>query len=171
MEVNFKQKLHKVSCFILDVDGVLTDGSLILFAGGDQIRTMNIRDGYAIQLAVKEGYKVAVISGGKSESVKTRLQGLGVQDVYLGIDNKIEKIDELISKYSLKTENILYMGDDLPDYEAMKKCGVAACPADAAHEIKEISSYISNKKGGDGFVRDVFEQVMRLHGKWFKINA
>ncbi len=169
MEINFKQKLKHISCFVLDVDGVLTDGSLTLLPGGEQARTMNIRDGYAIQAAIKAGYKVAVISGGKSEPVKVRLQGLGVKDVFLGIENKIEKIDELVSIHHLKTENILYMGDDLPDFEAMKKCGVATCPADAVHEIKEISSYVSGKKGGEGCVRDVIEQVMRLQRKWFEV--
>ena len=166
MNSNFKQKLQIISCFILDVDGVLTDGSLTLLPTGEQVRKMNIRDGYAIQAAVKAGYRVAVITGGKSISVKERLQGLGVKDIYLGIDCKTEKFDELIALYDLKTENILYMGDDLPDFDAMKMSGIAACPADAAHEIKEISSYISDKNGGEGCVRDVIEQVMKLHGKW-----
>lgn len=169
MELNFKQKLKHISCFILDVDGVLTDGSLMLFPGGDQVRKMNIRDGYAIQAAIKAGYKVAVISGGKSEGVKTRLAGLGMTDIFLGVDDKTEKFDELLSKYNLKTENVLYMGDDLPDLVVMKKSGVPVCPADAAHEIKEISIYISGKKGGEGCVRDIIEQVMRLHGKWFAV--
>lgn len=166
MELNFKQKLQTISCFIFDVDGVLTDGSLVLFENGEQTRTMNIRDGYALQAAVKAGYKVAIISGGRSESVKTRLNGLGVMDVYIGADNKKEKFDEVVSMYDLKPENILYMGDDLPDFEVMKISGVPTCPADAAREIKAISVYVSDKKGGDGCVRDVIEQVMMLHGKW-----
>jgi len=163
---NFKQKLTHVTCFIFDVDGVLTDGSLQLLPGGEQIRTMNIRDGYALQAAVKAGYRVAIISGGKSESVRTRLNGLGVKDVYLGADDKSEKFDELANLYELKAENILYMGDDMPDFEVMKKSGVATCPADAAPEIKTICHYVSQKKGGEGCARDVIEQVMRLHEKW-----
>jgi 3-deoxy-D-manno-octulosonate 8-phosphate phosphatase (KDO 8-P phosphatase) len=166
MELNFKQKLKTVSCFMFDVDGVLTDGSLVLFENGEQTRTMNIRDGYALQAAVKAGYKVAVISGGRSESVKTRLNGLGVTDVYLGADSKKEKFDEVVTMYNLKAENILYMGDDLPDFEVMKKSGVPTCPADAAHEIKDISIYVSDKKGGEGCVRDVIEQVMRVQDRW-----
>ncbi len=166
MELNFKQKLQTISCFIFDVDGVLTDGSLVLLENGEQTRTMNIRDGYALQAAVKAGYKVAVISGGRSESVRTRLNKLGVLDVYLGADNKKEQFDEIVSMYDLKKENILYMGDDIPDFEVMKISGVPTCPADAAREIKAISVYVSDKNGGEGCVRDVIEQVMRLHGKW-----
>lgn len=163
---NFKQKLRNISCFVFDVDGVLTDGSLILLQTGEQARTMNIRDGYALQLAVKKGYRIVIISGGKSEAVKTRLNGLGIEDVFLGIEDKISTLKNVISKNNLATENILYMGDDLPDIAPMKLCGIASCPADAATEIKEISIYVSDKKGGEGCVRDVIEQTMRLHGKW-----
>ena len=164
---NAKQKLHKISCFVFDVDGVLTDGSLILLPTGEQVRTMNIRDGYAMQLAIKQGYRIIVISGGKSEAVKTRLNGLGITDVYLGNDTKEKKLTEVMSKYGLKSEEVLYMGDDVPDLAAMKLCGLPTCPADACPEIKELSLYISDKKGGHGCVRDIIEQTMRLHGKWF----
>ncbi len=163
---NFKQKLGNISCFVFDVDGVLTDGSLILFPTGEQVRTMNIRDGYALQLAVKKGYRVAIISGGKSESVKARLNGLGIKEVHLGVNDKVDKLKEIMGVYNLKTENILYMGDDVPDFAAMKMCGIASCPADAATEIKSISIYVSDKRGGEGCVRDVIEQVMRVQGKW-----
>lgn len=163
---NFKQKLRKISCFVFDVDGVLTDGSLILLQTGEQARTMNIRDGYALQLAVKKGYRIVIISGGKAEAVKTRLNGLGIEDVFLGIEDKISTLKQVISKYTLAVENILYMGDDVPDVAAMKLCGIASCPADAATEIKEISIYVSDKKGGEGCVRDVIEQTMRLQKKW-----
>ena len=163
---NFKQKLHNISCFVLDVDGVLTDGSLLLLPSGEQVRTMNIRDGYALHLAVRKGYRVIVISGGKSEAVKTRLLGLGIEDVFLGIEDKVGKLKEVMNAYTLTGKNILYMGDDLPDLNAMKICGIAACPADAAPEIKQISIYISDKKGGEGAVRDVIEQTMRLQDKW-----
>ncbi len=163
---NFKQKLRKISCFVFDVDGVLTDGSLILLQTGEQARTMNIRDGYALQLAVKKGYRIVIISGGKSEAVKTRLNGLGIEDVFLGIEDKISTLKQVISKYTLAVENILYMGDDVPDVAPMKLCGIASCPANAATEIKEISIYVSDKKGGEGCVRDVIEQTMRLQKKW-----
>jgi 3-deoxy-D-manno-octulosonate 8-phosphate phosphatase (KDO 8-P phosphatase) len=163
---NFKQKLRSISCFVFDVDGVLTDGSLILLPGGEQVRTMNIRDGFAMQLAVKKGFHIVVISGGKSEAVKTRLNGLGVTDVFLGVDEKINKLNDMMSKYNLKAENILYMGDDIPDLATMKMCGIAACPADAVPEIKDICIYVSDKNGGNGCVRDIIEQTMRLHGQW-----
>ena len=166
MNANFKQLLNNIKAFVFDVDGVLTDGSLILMHDGEQIRTMNIKDGYALKLAIQKGYKVAVISGGKSESVRTRLQGLGIVDVYLGKENKTEALEEFMLIHSLKSGQILYMGDDMPDYEVMQKVGVATCPADAVHEIKAISIYVSAIKGGKGCVRDVIEQVMKLHGKW-----
>ena len=164
---NAKQKLHKISCFVFDVDGVLTNGSLILLPTGEQVRTMNIRDGYALQLAIKQGYRIVIISGGKSEAVKTRLNGLGITDVFLGIDSKAETMDDVVKKYGLKTEEILYMGDDVPDLAAMKLCGLPTCPADACPEVKELALYISDKKGGEGCVRDIIEQTLRLHGKWF----
>lgn len=164
---NFKSKLNKVKAFIFDVDGVLTDGSVVLMPDGEQVRTMNIKDGYALQLAIKKGYKIAVISGGKSEMVRKRLNGLGITDIYLGTTTKIDQYNEFISIYNLTPEEILYMGDDLPDYEVMQRIGVPTCPNDSAQEIKEISIYVSDKKGGEGAVRDVIEQVMRLHGHWF----
>ena len=164
---NYLAKLHHIKCFVFDVDGVLTNGSLILLPTGDQVRTMNIRDGYAMQLAIKQGYRIIIISGGKSEAVKTRLNGLGITDVFLGIDSKAETMTEVINKYNLQTEEILYMGDDVPDISAMKLCGLPTCPADAAPEIKYLSLYISDRKGGDGCVRDIIEQTLRLHGKWF----
>lgn len=163
---NFKVLLNSVNTFIFDVDGVLTDGSLILLPEGDQLRTMNIKDGYALQLAVKNGYKVIVISGGTSEPVRMRLNKLGINEIFMGIKDKVEVLDKMISKYDLRTEQILYMGDDVPDYKVMQKVGVATCPLDAVTDIKNISIYTSPKKGGEGCVRDVIEQVMRLHGTW-----
>ncbi len=165
MSENFKHKLRSVSCFIFDVDGVLTNGSLLVLQG-ELHRTMNIRDGYALKEAVNSGYDVFIISGGKSESVRKRLSDLGIKNIYLGIENKKEKLEELIEEYNLILENILYMGDDLPDYEVMDMCGVPCCPADAAPEIKSLSKYISTQKGGEGCARDVIEQVLRLHNKW-----
>ena len=164
---NFKSKLKTVTTFIFDVDGVLTDGSVTLMPDGEQVRNMNIKDGYALQLAVKKGYKIAIISGGKSEMVRKRLNGLGIFDVYLAASSKIETYKEFIELYKLNAEEILYMGDDIPDYEVMQVIGVPTCPSDAATEIKEICIYVSDKKGGKGCVRDVIEQVMRVQGKWF----
>jgi 3-deoxy-D-manno-octulosonate 8-phosphate phosphatase (KDO 8-P phosphatase) len=128
---------------------------------------MNIKDGYALQLAAKKGYKIAIISGGKSEMVRKRLNGLGIFDVYLGSHNKIDNYNEFIATYDIQPNEILYMGDDLPDYEVMQRVGIPTCPNDSAEEIKNISIYISDKKGGKGAVRDVIEQVMRLHDNWF----
>jgi 3-deoxy-D-manno-octulosonate 8-phosphate phosphatase (KDO 8-P phosphatase) len=164
---NFKTRLNRVKAFIFDVDGVLTDGSVTLMPDGEQVRTMNIKDGYALQLAVKRGYRIAVISGGRSEMVRKRLNGLGITDVYLGAQNKIDQYNEFIATYDIQPEEVLYMGDDLPDYEVMQRIGVPTCPQDSAPEIRELSVYISSKKGGEGAVRDVIEQVMRLHGHWF----
>jgi 3-deoxy-D-manno-octulosonate 8-phosphate phosphatase (KDO 8-P phosphatase) len=164
---NFKTKLNNVKTFIFDVDGVLTDGSITLTADGEQVRVMNIKDGYALQLAVKKGYKIAIISGGKSEMVRKRLNGLGITDIYLGSHTKIDTYNEFIATYDLDPNEILYMGDDIPDYEVMQRIGVPTCPNDSAQEIKDISIYVSNKKGGKGAVRDVIEQVMRVHGNWF----
>ncbi len=133
---------------------------------GELIRMMNVRDGYALKEAVNAGYHVVIISGGKSESVRTRLSNLGVKDIFLGAENKSEKMNEIIQKYKLSLDEILYMGDDLPDYEVMKVIGIPCCPADSVPEIKELSVYISPVKGGEGCVRDVIEQVMRLKGQW-----
>jgi len=164
---NFKTKLTRVKAFIFDVDGVLTDGSVTLMPDGDQVRVMNIKDGYAMQLAVKKGYKIAIISGGTSEMVRKRLNKLGIYDVYLGSHTKIDTYNEFIATYSINPDEILYMGDDIPDYEVMKRIGVPTCPNDAAPEIKNICLYVSDKLGGKGCVRDVIEQVLRVQNKWF----
>ena len=166
MNKNFKVLLNQVKSFVFDIDGVLTDGSLVLMPDGEQVRTMNIKDGYALQLAIKKGYKIAIISGGKSEATRKRLNGLGITDVYLNARDKTEALNEFSAIYNIDLNNILYMGDDMPDFEVMKKVAVPTCPNDAAAEIKEISIYVSHKKGGEGCVRDVIEQVLRLQGKW-----
>ncbi|MBL7883781.1 MAG: HAD-IIIA family hydrolase [Bacteroidia bacterium] len=163
---NFKTKLTRIKAFIFDVDGVLTDGSVTLMPDGEQVRVMNIKDGYALQLAVKKGYKIAIISGGKSEMVRKRLNGLGITDIYLGAHTKIDVYKELLEIHQLKEEEILYMGDDIPDYEVMKRVGVPTCPNDSAQEIKDISIYVSHQKGGKGAVRDVIEQVLKVQSKW-----
>lgn len=164
---NIKAKLRPITAFMLDVDGVLTDGTVITLPDGEQVRRMNIKDGYALQHAVKKGYHISIISGGTSESVRKRLNTLGITEVNLACKNKIEIYEKLKEKYNLEKEQILYMGDDIPDYKVMQKVGFAACPNDAAEEVKSVSDYISMKKGGEGCVRDLIEQVLKLQGNWF----
>ena len=163
--------MNHVKAFAFDVDGVFTDGQVYLFPKEDFVRAVNIKDGYAIQHCIKMGYPVAIISGGKSDQVAKRFQKLGVTDIYLGASNKLDMYEDFRMKYQLENSNILFMGDDIPDYEIMQKVGIPTCPADAANEIKEIAVYISDKGGGKGCVRDVVEQVMRLHKKWMDKNA
>ena len=166
MELNFKEKLRNVKTFIFDVDGVLTDGHLLVMPDGEFLRTMNIKDGYAMQLAIKKGYLICIISGGHSKGVPVRLERLGVQEVHMGVPDKISVFQSILSKYNIDPATILYMGDDVPDVKVMQQCGVPCCPGDAVTEIKTISCYISHKNGGEGCVRDVIEQVMRLHATW-----
>ncbi len=166
MKPNYKELLNHVTTFIFDVDGVLTDGSILLMPGQEPIRKFNSKDGYALQLACKKGYKVAIISGGKNEAVRERMSLLGIKDIYLGAADKIEKLEELFLMYDLKKEEVLYMGDDIPDYQVMMACGVSCSPSDAAPEVKAISDYISPKGGGMGCVRDVIEQTLKVQGKW-----
>ena len=160
------KSFQTISAFVFDMDGVLTDGSLLIMNDGLMIRRMHIKDGYALQLAVKKGFLIFVISGSNSPQVKERLSRLGVENVYMQVENKLEKLKELLTQFKTKKENILYMGDDIPDLEVMQYCGLACCPADAVSEIKNISKYISPVKGGEGCVRDVIEKVMKLQGKW-----
>lgn len=165
--MEYPQILSKINTFIFDVDGVLTNGQVILQKGGEQARIMNIKDGFALQLAAKSGYRVIVISGGKSEEVRTRFNGLGIHDVYLGASDKLEVFEEVKITYNLKEEEIAYMGDDIPDYPVMVNMGLPACPADAAQEIIAISKYVSPFKGGEGCGRDLIEKVMKAQQKWF----
>lgn len=168
--MKYPENLSSITTFIFDVDGVLTDGSVILEPTGEQSRTMNIKDGYALQLAVKRGYRVAIISGGKNEIVRKRFTGLGITDVFMGADYKINAFKELKNTYNFNDNEVLYMGDDIPDFEIMSLVGLPTCPNDAAQEIKQISSYISPLTGGAGAVRDVIEKVLRSQGKWFDPN-
>jgi 3-deoxy-D-manno-octulosonate 8-phosphate phosphatase (KDO 8-P phosphatase) len=163
---NFKEQLHNVKAFAFDVDGVFTDGTVIIHPSGELLRTSNTRDGYAVHKAIKQGFPVAIISGGKSESVRERFRGIGVTDIYLGVSDKVEALEDFRFKYGFELSDILYMGDDLPDYEVMQRVGFPTCPADAAPEIIGISAYISNCAGGKGCVRDVIEQVLKLKGVW-----
>ncbi|MFC2117971.1 KdsC family phosphatase [Bacteroidota bacterium] len=162
----FKEELKKVKAFVFDVDGVFSTENLLLSSDGELLRTMNIKDGFSVKYAVEQGYPIGIISGGNSESVNIRFNSLGVTDVYLNSQNKMDDFDNYISKYNINPEEILFMGDDLPDYEIMKKVGLPTCPKDAAEEIKSISKYISDKNGGAGCIRDVIEQVLRAQGKW-----
>lgn len=165
-EKSYKEYLNQISTFIFDVDGVLTDGTVHITSSGEMLRTMNIKDGYALKTAVDKGYNVCIISGGSNEGVRLRLKGLGITDIYLGAHNKIEQLDDYFTKKGITSENALYMGDDIPDYPVMKGIGLPCCPQDAAPEIKAISKYVSHKNGGKGAVRDVIEQVLKVQGKW-----
>ena len=152
--------------FIFDIDGVLTDGSLIVGADGSLMRTMNIKDGYALQLAVKKGYTVSIISGAQGEGLQKRFLGLGIEDFHLGISDKLQKLEEVQRLSQLDLNKTLYMGDDMPDVDVMKKVGLPCCPADACHEVKAISIYVSSYDGGKGCVRDVIERVLKLNNDW-----
>lgn len=158
--------LKKIRALAFDVDGVLSTNNVILLEGGQPCRTANIKDGYALQLAIKRGIDIAIITGGKSEAVRVRYEGLGIKHVFLGVSVKIKKYEEWLQENHLTDEEVLYMGDDIPDYEVMRRCGCACCPADAAEEIKQIATYVSPREGGMGCARDVIEQVLRAQGKW-----
>lgn len=168
---NFKEDLARVKALIFDIDGVLSTQTIHLNTFGVPNRTINLRDGYALQLAVKKGYHIGVISGCSSKEYFRRLKLLGVRDIYLNSRSKAAHFHDFINKYNLSSSDVLYMGDDIPDFEVMKIAGVPVCPSDADSEIRQISSYISDKKGGEGCVRDVIEQVMRLHNKWMDADA
>ena len=166
MEISYKQLLANINTLIFDVDGVLTNGMVTIMPDGELIRHMNIKDGYALKTAVDNGLNVCIISGGKNEGVRTRLANLGIKDIYLGAHDKIKQYNELVEKYNLTPDNVLYMGDDIPDFPVMKLVGMPCCPNDAVSEIQKISKYISDKKGGEGCVRDVIEQILKVQGKW-----
>jgi len=166
MEKSYKEYLTHITTFVFDVDGVLTDGTITVTTEGEMLRTMNIKDGYALKTAVDRGYNVCIISGGSNEGVRLRLQGLGIKDVHLGAHHKTETLTQYLESKSLKKENVLFMGDDIPDFEVMQLIGLPCCPQDAVPEIKEVSKYVSHKKGGKGAVRDVIEQVLKVQGKW-----
>ena len=160
--------LKKVKAIIFDVDGVLSRQTITLASSGEPLRTINIKDGYAIQLAQKLGLRIAILTGGNTQAIRIRYEGLGVEDVYLGCAVKIKSYGEFKAKYSLDDEEIIYVGDDIPDYEVMRHCGCPCCPADACSDIKSISSYVSSRNGGDGVGRDIVEQVLRAQGMWLK---
>ncbi|MEO6583538.1 MAG: 3-deoxy-D-manno-octulosonate 8-phosphate phosphatase [Ferruginibacter sp.] len=164
--MNVLPAFKKIKTFVLDVDGVLTDSSILVLNDGQFARKMNIKDGYALQLAIKKGYNILVISGGTSEAVKTRLQKLGITDVFIEVKDKAKVLMKYVIDKELLWEEVLYMGDDIPDLAVMKMCGLACCPVDAVAEIKQVSQYVSPIGGGDGCVRDVIEKVLKLNDHW-----
>lgn len=158
--------LKKIKAIVFDVDGVLSAETIQMDDKGEPIRTINIKDGYAIQLAVKHGLHLAIMTGGHNDNIRLRYDYLGVKDVYINCSMKINVWSEFLHKYALNEEEIIYVGDDIPDYEVMQRAGCACCPKDACSEIKHISTYVSDVKGGNGVARDILEQVMKAQGKW-----
>jgi len=164
--MNVLAEFKKVTTFIFDIDGVLTDGTVLVLRDGLQARQMHVKDGFGLQMAMKNGYTVFIISGGISEESKKRLEYLGIKEIYLGIADKTGFVTDLLTNNKIKWEQVLYMGDDLPDIPLMNKVGLSCCPADAVSEIKSIVKYISPVNGGGGCVRDVIEKVLKVNGHW-----
>jgi 3-deoxy-D-manno-octulosonate 8-phosphate phosphatase (KDO 8-P phosphatase) len=167
---NYLSKLKDIKCFVFDVDGVLTDGKVMALASGEQTRSFLVKDGYGIERALLAGYIIAIISGGNQDGVMKRLQFLKIQHIHLGVKDKVQTLQSLCEANQISLSEILYMGDDLPDYDVMKLTGLPTCPSDAVQEIKDISLYISDFKGGEGCVRDVIEKVMKVQGTWRKFE-
>lgn len=168
---SFLEQLHLITTFVFDIDGVLTDGSVYVTESGDQFRQFNIKDGYALQLAVKCGYHVCAISGAQAESTKYRMNRLGITDVYVGCKDKVQVFNQYITEKKIDALGVIYMGDDIPDLKVMHLAALPACPADAVEEIKAISKYISPLPGGKGCARDIIEKVMKIQGKWLNAEA
>ena len=168
--MSYKLSISSITTFIFDIDGVLTDGEVNIFTN-EAVRSLNAKDGYALQYAAKMGFTIFMISGGDSQAVKTRLMSAGIKEVILKASNKVKVYEDLKERYNFKDDEVLYMGDDIPDYNVMKKVGVATCPQDAAIEIKNISDYQSPFMGGKNCVRDIIEQTLRVQEKWFTVDA
>lgn len=164
--LNFKQRLTKITTILFDVDGVMTDGKVMVMETGEMVRNMNSKDGYALNLAIKKGYRIAIISGGNNLAVKNALARNGITDVFIGQHDKLACYNDYVELHNLKSEEIVFMGDDLPDHEIMSRVGLAVCPNDAVQEIKDICQYISPKNGGEGCVRDIIEQILRVQSNW-----
>ena len=158
--------LNKIRAIIFDVDGVLSSETITMSSEGEPLRTVNIKDGYAIQLAMKLGLRIVILTGAKTQSVRVRYEGLGVEDIYVGCAVKVETYEAFLKKYGFTDEEIMYMGDDIPDLEIMRRVGCPVCPKDACTEIKQVSLYVSDRIGGHGCGRDVIEQTLRAQGKW-----
>jgi len=168
---NYREKLGKITTFIFDFDGVLSDGKIWVLPDGEQMRATNVKDGYAMQYALRKGYRIAIISGGVGESMRLRYQSFKGLEIFLKVHNKVECFQSYIEKHNITPEEVLYVGDDIPDYELMKLCGLKCCPADACTEIKELAEYISYAQGGYGCVRDVIEQTLRAQNRWMEEDA
>ncbi len=166
MAKSYKEIMNNITTFIFDVDGVLTDGTVHVSQTGEMLREMNIKDGFAMKAALETGYNVCIISGGSNDGVRIRLRNLGITDIHLGAPDKVATFKEYVELYNIKPEQVLYMGDDIPDFHVMQLVGLPTCPQDSSPEIKTISKYISHKNGGKGAVRDVIEQVMKVQEKW-----
>lgn len=164
--MNELERFQEITTFIFDVDGVLTNSELIILENGHLLRKMNTRDGYAMKRAIEKGYNLCIITGGGSSGVVQRLKGLGIKDIYSSISDKMEAFEEYIHAYDISPSEILYMGDDVPDYEVMRRVALPTCPNDAASEILRVSQYVSPQKGGRGCVRDVIEKVLKLNDDW-----
>ena len=165
------KNIRNIKCFVFDYDGVLSDGSILMLPSGEGLRRSNVLDGYAIHHAVQNGYIVAVLSGGRGENMRMRMHALGVTEVFLGVTYKKEVFENFLIDKTLKASEVLFMGDDIPDFEVMRLAGIATCPDNACKEIKSVADYISPYKGGNGAVRDVIEMVLKEHGKWMNENA
>ena len=168
---NYKEKLSQIQLFCFDVDGVFTDNIVYLLSDGEQARTANVRDGYAVQHAIKKGIQIAIISGGKSEAVRKRFEMLGVKEIMLGSSHKMSVYEALLQRLHVSDDQVCYMGDDIPDMPVMRRVGLPCCPADASPEVKAISKYVSPFNGGAGCVRDVLEQALKLRGLWLDDDA
>ncbi|MFD0797847.1 KdsC family phosphatase [Maribacter chungangensis] len=168
MEISYKEQLKDITTFVFDVDGVFTDGNILVNTDGELLRTMNIKDGYALKTAMNKGYNVCIITGGTNEGVKKRLMALGVTDIFMNSHLKIEALEAYAKKHNIQLKNMLYMGDDVPDIPPLQVVGLATCPQDAVPEVKAVSKYISHKMGGKGCVRDVIEQVLKVRGDWMQ---
>lgn len=162
----FKEEFKNIKAFVFDVDGVLSSDTSPLDENGNPVRTANVKDGYALRNALNMNYRIGIISGGALERVRLRYEKLGIEHIYLGVHDKVKCLNDFMEKTGMKPEEILFMGDDLVDFQVMKLVGIPTCPIDAVSEIKEISKYISDRKGGEGCVRDIVEQVMRARGDW-----
>ena len=166
---NYKEVLNSIKAFIFDIDGVLTNGKILITSKGDMYREMDTKDGFAIKYALNKGFKIAIISGGKDKGLEIRLQDLGIKNIFLGFTDKERPFNDFIKNEDIKPNDILYMGDDIPDIKIMKKVLLATCPNDAVIDVKEISDYVSPKNGGQGCVREIIEQVLRVQNKWIEI--
>ncbi len=166
---NFKEDIARVRAFVFDVDGVFTDGGIIVTPEGDFIRKYNSKDGFALSYAIKRGYKTAVITGGRGNCLETRFRMLGIDKLYTNCLDKLDKLKQFMTEYELQPDEVLFMGDDIPDVEPMLHVGMPVCPADAAIEVIEAARYVSPFKGGEGCIRDVVEQTLRARNDWFSV--